>query len=107
MPNACVPANIWVLLLQPGHHQDDVVAGIIGNDKVDRMASLDASAVKHALYILYDGRSIQRRTIDCGNRERVCKRLFSPPRLCRAHSDKVSNCLGDENVCRAQSTSAA
>ncbi len=55
MANACVPANIWVLFLQPGHPYDDVVAGNLCDNKIYPVAALDTSAVTHAHNMPYDG----------------------------------------------------
>jgi hypothetical protein len=59
MPNACVPANFWVLLSQPNHPSDNVVAGNICNNKNYRVAALDTSAVAHAHHMPYNGGGAQ------------------------------------------------
>ncbi len=55
MPNACVPVNIRVLLLQPGHFQNNIVAGNISDDEIYCMAVLDTGAFAHAHHMPYNG----------------------------------------------------
>ncbi len=102
MPNTCILATIWVLLLQPGHSQNDIVVDNVGNDKIDRVASLDAHAIAYAHHMLYEGRSAQWLAIDRSDCRRFCDYLFLPPCLCPTHSDGIGNCLAYEIICGAQ-----
>jgi hypothetical protein len=51
MPYVFIPANIRILLLQPGYPSNDIVANNIGDSEIDQIALLNAYAIAHAHHI--------------------------------------------------------
>ncbi len=69
LPHPKIPLDVGMLLQEPCQDNYHIEVGDIGDDEVDCMALLRHGAVPHTYNVVYDRDSVQRLTINGGDRQ--------------------------------------